>query len=243
MDDFNNIINQLKDSSGKLKQNLHLLEEIIPVEEQMKYFEYSKHIRLEHDFVNRNILIADLFSSESDLEKKRYSLSMLAGLVDIAAYRAIEAYHKNPVDEELANWSALALTESQLLLDSDLSGEEQFLVSTGLGGVNGMLRFFSIVASKERIEFNELQKQIINREFNFRFDCDNIIAEEFSIEKNYIKILLLADLKHDIKESFEKIIYECNELGDFLDVKFMLTNVRQFNDEEIEKLLDKKIER
>ncbi len=239
MDDFNKIINQLKDSSGELKPNLHLLERIIPVEEQMKYFEYSKNIRSQHEYINRNYLVAELFSKDSDIENKRYSLSMLAGIVDIAAYRAIEAYNKNPDYEELANWSALALMESQLLLDSDLSGEEHFLISTGLGGANNMLRFFAIVPSKDRSEFTELQQQIINKEFQFIFDSNNITIEEFSIQKNYIKILLLTDLKHNLKKTFERIINECNEFGNFLDEKFMLTNVRRFDDIEIEKLLKK----
>ena len=239
MDDFNKIINQLKDSSGQLKPNLHLLEQIIPVEEQMKYFEYSKNIRAQHEYINRNFLIAELFSKNSDVENKRYSLSMLAGIVDIAAYRAIEAYNKTPDEKDLENWSALALMESQLLLDSDLSGEEHFLISTGLGGANGMLRFFTIVPSKDRSEFTQLQQQIINKEFKFRFDSNNITIEEFTIQHNYIKILLLTDLKHDLKNMFERIIQECNELGDFLDEKFMLTNVRKFEDKEIEKLLKK----
>ena len=238
MDDFDSIINQLKDSSGELKHNLHVLEEIIPIEEQMRYFEYSKRIRAEHEYVNRDYLIARLFSPDVDeIEDKRYCLSMLAGLIDIAAYRCIETYHSSPLEPELANWSALALMESRILLDSDLSGEKQFLVSTGLGGMKGMLRFFVVVATKNRTDFTELQYEVVNREFNFGFNHENIVIEDFSIKNNYFKIILLSGLNHDLKVIIRDIVAECNELGDFLDSKFLLTNVRLFQDSEIEKLL------
>ncbi|MFR9166974.1 MAG: hypothetical protein ACLVKO_12475 [Dysgonomonas sp.] len=241
MDNFDNILNQLKDSSGELKDNLHIMEDIVPIEEQMKYFEYSNRTRAEHPHENRNRLIGLLFSPDVDIETKRYCLSILAGMVDIAAYRALETYHSSPLEPELAHWAALAHVESRILLDSELSGEQQFFVSTGLGGVDGKLRFFAIVASKDKsAEFTDLQKEIIDREFKFRFEHDNIIAEEFEIKENYVKILFLADLKHNTKSIFQEIITECNALGDFLDEKFMLTNVKRFTDSEIEKILTDK---
>lgn len=237
MDRFDEILDRLKDSSGGLKHNLHLLEEIVPIEEQMKYFEYSQRIREEKDYVNRDLLVAHLFSPDMHIEEKRYSLSMLAGLIDIGAYRAIETYHSSPLEPELANWSALALLESRILIDTDLSGEKQLLVSTGLGGVNGMLRFFAIVASKDRSDFSDFQQSVIDREFKFTFEQNEIIVEKFDIKHNYLKILLLSKLNNDLKQVFSNAVSECNQFGDFLDEKFMLTNVRQFDDHQIDGLL------
>lgn len=241
MDRFDEIINKLKDSSGALKQNFHLLEEIIPLEEQMKYFEYSQRVRDEKDYVNRDFLVARLFAPDLDVEERRYNLSMLAGLIDIAAYRALETYHSSPLEAELAHWSALALIESRMLINTDLSGEKQLLVSTGLGGSNGMLRFFAIVASKDRSDFSELQQSIIDREFKFAFEKNEIIVEMFELKHNYLKILLLSGLSNDLRKIFENAILECNQLGDFLDERFMLTNVRQFDDQQIDDLLKEKL--
>ena len=240
MDNFDDILNQLKDSSGGLKENLHVLEEIVPIEEQMHYFEYSKRIRGENDSVDRNYLVAMLFTPEIAVEEKRYCLSMLASLIDIGAYRAIETYHSSPLEPELAHWSALALIESQLLIDSDLSGEKQFLISTGLGGSNGKLRFFVVIATRSREDFTKLQQEIINRELNFQFDKDeHLVIEEYSFSGNHLKILLLSDLKVNIKDIFENGITECNQFGNFIDDKFLLTNVKQFSEEEIKMLLDR----
>lgn len=240
MDEFDKILEQLKDSSGELKHNFRVLEEIVPIEEQMHYFDYSKKVRNSKEYVNRDYLIARLFSPDSDVEDRRYCLVMLAGVVDIAAYRAIETYHSSPLDPELKNWSAMALTESRILIDSDLSGEQQIFVSTGLGGSNNSLRFFSIIASKDRVDFNDLQHEIIDREFRFELEHNQIAIEDFTIKENYARLMLLSDLKHDLRNILTKIIKECNELGDFLDEKFMLTNVKAFDDTEIERLLKKK---
>lgn len=239
MDEFDKILNQLKDSSGSLKNNLHILEQIIPMEEQMKYFEYSKHIRNEYDHVNRDYLIARLFSPNSNIEDRQFCLVLLASLIDIAAYRSIETFHSSPLDEGLKNWAALALIESRLLIDSDLSGEQQYLVSTGLGGSNNLLRFFSIIPSKDRSDFSTFQKDIIEREFNFALKQANVIIEEFEIKENYTRLQVLSDIKHSLRDMLLIIVKECNDLGDFLDEKFMLTNLRTFEDTEIKKLLHK----
>lgn len=242
MKEFEKMLNQLRDSSGELKANMHLLNEIVPVEEQMKYFEYSKYVQSNKDNtgLDRNYLIAKLFTPEIDIEDRRYYLSALAGIVDVAAYRAIETYHSSPLEPELANWSAMALAESKILLDADLSGEKQFFVSTGLGGKNGRLRYFSVIASADRSNFNEFQKETLLRELQFAFKTHNIEVESIEIKTNYLKMFLLCGLNQDGHECIENAIHECNEMGHFLDDQFLLTNVKHIGDTQIEELLKKK---
>ncbi len=241
MEKFDKMLNQLRDSSGELKDNMHMLNEIVPVEEQMKYFEFSKYIQnnKEKDNLDRNYLIARLFTPEVEIEDKRYYLSVLAGIVDVAAYRAIEAYHKSPLEAELSHWSALALAESKILLDGELSGEKQFFVSTGLGGKDKKLRFFSVIATADRSDYTEFQRETFLRELQFQFEKDDIDLENIEIKGNYIKILLLCGLNHDARLSVEKTISEANLYGEYIDNHFLLTNVKQIDDEEIEKLLKK----
>ncbi len=242
MKEFEKMLNQLRDSSGELKANMHLLNEIVPVEEQMKYFEYSKYVQSnkENTGLDRNYLIAKLFTPEVGVEDRRYYLSALAGIVDVAAYRAIETYHSSPLEPELANWSAMALTESKILLDADLSGEKQFFVSTGLGGKQGKLRYFSVIASADRSDFNDFQKETLLRELQFAFKTHNIVVETIEPKTNYIKMFLLCGLNQDGHICIENTIKECNEMGHFVDDQFLLTNVKEIEDSEIEELLKKK---
>lgn len=240
MKKFDDILNEFRDSSGELNTNLHIMEDTVSVEEQMQYFEYAKRVRDDRTHVDRNYLISMLFTPEIDLERKRYCLSMLGGFTDVAAYRALETYHSSPLEPELKNWSALALVESRILLDSDLSGEKQYLIATGLGGIKDRLRFFSAFRSKNSEPFTDLQIEVIRREFDFQFEKDKVVVEDFQIKDNYVRMLLLHYVGKDLMPTIQNAIRECNQLGGFIDEKIMLTNVKQFSDEELVHLLKNK---
>lgn len=241
MDNFDQIMNQLKDSAGEFRSNIHLLDKIVPVEEQIEYFQYSKYLQSDklNNKLNRDFLIAKLFTPEVELEDRRYYLSLLAGIVDVAAYRAIETYYSSPLEPELANWSAMALVESKILLDTDFSGEKQFFVSTGLGGKNSKLRFFTVIATLDRSDFTDFQKETLFRELKFNFEHNNIELETSQIRNNYVTMLILSDFNHDARVSIEQVIDECNEYGSYLDPRFLLTNMKQLEDSNIEELLSK----
>lgn len=242
MNKFDKILNQLRDASGEMKDNMHMLDEIVPVEEQMKYFHYSKYIqkRNEKDEFDKNYMIAKLFAPEADIEDKRYYLTVLAGIVDVAAYRAIETYHSSPLEPELMYWSALALAESKILLDAELSGEKQFFVSTGLGGKDKKLRYFSVIASADRSDFTGFQRDTLIRELEFQFEQSGIELEKLEIKGNYLKLFILCGLNYDARECVQKVINEANEFGEYIDNHFLLTNIKQLSDVEIVELLNKK---
>lgn len=238
------MLNQLKDSSGEMGDNMHMLNEIVPVEEQMKYFHYSKHVQKnkKEEELDRNYMIAKLFTPEADIEDKRYYLTVLAGIVDVAAYRAIETYHSSPLEPELGHWSALALAESKILLDAELSGEKQFFVSTGLGGKDKKLRYFSVIATADRSDFTDFQRETLLRELRFQFEQNNIELEEMEVKGNYLKMFLLCGISHDARECVQKAVNEANEFGNYIDNHFLLTNIKQLNDIEITELLNRKSE-
>lgn len=241
MKSFDNMLNQLKDSSGEMKENMHMLNEIVPVEEQMKYFEYSKSIQKNKERPrsdqDKNFFIAKLFTPDINIEDKRYYLVMLAGIIDVTAYRAIETYHSSPLEPELSYWSAMALAESKILLDTEFSEEKQYFVSTGLGGKNKKFRYFMVFATGDRTEFTEFQKENLIREIQFQFKKKDIEIEKFEFKSNYLKALILCGLNHNAPECLENIVKEINQFGPHLDKNFLLTNVRQIEDVEIEKLL------
>lgn len=239
MENFSQIFSQLRDSSGEFKSNIHLLDEIVPVEEQMEYFQYARYIHSdqENHNIDRNYLIANLFSPDIAVEDRRHNLSVLAGILDVAAYRAIEAYHRSPLEPELTNWSALALAESKILLDTDLSGEKQYFVSTGLGGKHNRLRFFVVIASIDRSDLTDLQQQILLRELQFTFERNNIEMESYKFKNNFMTISILSDINHDAQMRIEEVVDECNIYGGYLDPRFLFTNIKQLEDSKIEELL------
>lgn len=233
------IFNKLADLVKEDKSHLHILEETIPVNEQFEYFNLSRQLREDsNEYVDRNELVSLLFTPGLDVDEKRKCLSLLAGMPDVAAYRAIETYHSSPLEPELTNWSAMALVESRILLTSDLTGEQQIFVSTGLGGRNGKLRYFFVVSSKDNLPFTGLQKEIIEREFHFQFEKLNIEFEKTENKEGYITYLVLAEINIDIKDTVDNIVNECNQYGNFIRTKTLITNTRILTDEEIEKNLE-----
>ena len=84
----------------------------------------------------------------------------------------------------------------------------------------------------------DLQKQIVEREFRFQLEGAKVDIETFEIEKNYFTILFLFPFKTDVRAVLQSAVEECNQYGNFLCEKLLFTNVKVFNDEEIQTLLD-----
>ncbi|ULB35789.1 MULTISPECIES: hypothetical protein [Proteiniphilum] len=236
------------DLLAKLRQTLneqgidsfHILEELVPIEEQMEYFRYFDRMRRENTPFVRDEEVAVLFSPDESIERKKKSLTLLASIPDVGAYRSIETYHSSPLEPELLNWSSMALVSSRIILSSDLSGHQQVYISSGLGGHDKKLRFFALFTTNNRQELTDLQKEMVEREFIFQLQKAEIVIEKFVIKENYFTILMLFPFDKDVKSSLHDAITECNQYGNFLDTKFLFTNVKVLNEKEIDELLDKK---
>ncbi|MDD2245666.1 MAG: hypothetical protein PHI70_01295 [Proteiniphilum sp.] len=236
------------DLLAKLRQTLneqgidsfHILEELVPIEEQMEYFRYFDRMRRENTPFVRDEEIAVLFSPDESIERKKKSLTLLASIPDVGAYRSIETYHSSPLEPELLNWSSMALVSSRIILSSDLSGHQQVYISSGLGGHDKKLRFFALFTTNNRQELTDLQKEMVEREFIFQLQKAEIVIEKFVIKENYFTILMLFPFNKDVKSNLHDAITECNQYGNFLDTKFLFTNVKVLNEKEIDELLDKK---
>ncbi|MDD2326860.1 MAG: hypothetical protein PHZ13_00895 [bacterium] len=236
------------DLLAKLRQTLneqgidsfHILEELVPIEEQMAYFRYFDQLRKENRPFVRDEEVAILFSPEAPVERKRRSLTLLASIPDVGAYRSIETYHSSPAEPELTNWSAMALVSSRIVLSSDLSGQQQVYISTGLGGQEKKLRFFALFTTRERQELSPLQKEIVEREFRFQLQKADAVIERFELKNNYFTILLLFSFDRDVHLNLRAAVKECNQYGNFLDPGFLFTNVKVLSEQEIEQLLEKR---
>lgn len=243
MKELKDILSELRNTlSQQGIETFHVLEELVPVEEQMAYFRYFEQLRRENKPFVRDEEVATLFSPETSIDAKKRSLSLLASVPDVAAYRCIETYHENPLEPELKNWSAMALLGSRIVLASDLSGEQQIYISSGLGGHDKRLRFFSLFTTANREDFTDFQREIIEREFRFQLQQADVEIEKFDINNNYFTILMLFSFDFDIRATLDNAVMECNQYGNFLDSRFLFTNVKVLSETEIEALLKRKIE-
>ena len=140
-------------------------------------------------------------------------------------------------DPELTDWAYMALMESRIMLESELSEEKQIYISTGLGGKGRKLRFYLLLQTNENKPFLDYQRNVIEREFAFAMrnaDCD---IERLTVHETYADLLALMPIRTDIKQLIEHIIEECNQYGDFLSKSFTVTNVKELNDEEIARII------
>lgn len=219
--------------------SFHVLEELVPIEEQMEYFKYFDELKEKGRKFVPESEIEMLFSPDVTIERKKECIALLSSIPDVKAYRALETYQSDPLEPELKNWSSIALLGSRIGLDSDLSGKPQIYISTGLGGHDKKLRFYTLFTSSTREDFTDLQKQIVEREFRFQLESEDIDIEAFEIEKNFFTILLLFPFKIDVRAILQSAAEECNQYGNFLDERFLFTNVKVFSESEIQDFLNK----
>lgn len=235
------IFKRFFESFQNMEGHFHVLEHRVPVEQQMAYFKYSDHIRKEigemsdHDYESYS---ADLQDAELSGEEKKRVLSILASSKQVRAYRLLEQYVQHP-NPELVNWAYMALMESRITLESELSGEKQVYISTGLGGKGQKLRFYVLIISFEGTSFLDYQRRIIEKEFKYALPKEDCEIERLTIGDKYVELVFLVPVKVDIKEMLEEVIHECNLYGNFLSEIFTITNVKELRPEEVRQIVDR----
>jgi len=232
-----NALTDLQHSLENLKGNLHVLETNVSVEKQMEYFRFSEAVR--NDFYHNRSIDAQmkiLASNESSPSEIKYALTFLAISGNVKAYRAIETYHELYPGE----WTAMALMQARITLESEFSDEKQIFISTGLGGKGDQLRFYAFFKSNGGKNFSDYQKKLIEKEIPYYIQSYQGIPEEVQIQDNYFTLLFLIHFQVNIKAMLEEAIAECNQYGNFINKGFIITNVKVFSDEEIRKELMRK---
>lgn len=239
MKNWNKILDKFRTTiNNRGIDSFHVLEELVPIEEQMEFFKLLDNLKANETKFVRDSEIEMLFSADVSVERKKECLVLLSSIPDVKAYRALETYQSSPLEPELKNWSSIALLGSRIGLNRDLLGKPQIYISSGLGGHDKKMRFFTLFITREHENFTEVQKELVEREFKFQLEGEDVEIETFEIKNNYFTILFLFPFKTDVRAILQSAIEECNQYGNFLDDKFLFTNVKVFSDEEIQKLLD-----
>lgn len=228
---------KLQHSLENLQGHLHVLETNVPVEKQMEYFRFSDTIK--NDLADENTIEEQIEVLQSEVASsldKQYALSFLAISGNVKAYRAIEAYNEYCKDD----WSEMSLMQAKITLESEFSDEKQIFISTGLGGKGDKLRFYAFFKSNSKKKFSDYQKKLIEKEIPYYINSYQGTLEKMQIEDLYFTLLFLIHIRMDIKTMLEKAVEECNQYGDFINNGYIITNVKVFSEEEIQKELAKK---
>ena len=241
MKEEGDVFKKFRDSFSKMNGHFHILEQRVPVELQMEYFKYSEQVRKNKsdlDEMDYDLLSESLSDPEVTTERKKYILSMLATSHQVKAYRMLEYYVQEP-GQDVRDWAYMALMESRIALESELSDEKQIYISTGLGGRGEKLRFYVLILSTGLESFQEYQRKVIEREFAYALPKENCELERLGIGDNYVELVFLIPVRSDIKLVLDKVISECNQYGNFLSTIFTITNVKELSEDEIADIIKK----
>lgn len=234
-----NIVDRIREIFGKIPDHYSILEEQIDIDLQMEYFEQSKTAKedLNHGHVMGNK--DGIFDENLPEEDRKLLFTQLASVEDVEAYRTIENYLKSG-SSVLKNWARLALQESRMLLESKFLDENQVFISTGLGGKDGKLRYFSVLIGKQEGGFSRLHMKIIRNEFEMCLKKNKSELEKIEFTENFALLMVILPLETPIRDVFRMAIENCNIYGNFLNTDFILTNVRELGLAEIKAYIRKK---
>ena len=235
------IFKKFYESFQKMNGHFHILEHRVPIEQQMEYFKYANRVRKKSKVltdVDYEQYMANLEDAEVPKEEKKRALSILATSKQVWAYRLLERYVLNP-DEDLVNWAYMALMESRLTLESDLSGEKQIYISTGLGGKGESIRFYVLIMSSEGMPFADYQRKVIEKEFEYAMHKNSCEIERLTIGDKYIELVFLVPIRADIKKILDDVVEECNLYGNFLSGIYTITNEKELSREEVDQIVDR----
>ncbi|KAA6299931.1 MAG: hypothetical protein EZS26_003930 [Candidatus Ordinivivax streblomastigis] len=237
MEKGSDIFDHFQQSLNELGDNLRVLETTVPVEKQMEYFRYSEKVRRQSEEESVDEQIETLLSSEATINEKRYALTVLAISGDVKAFRTLEEYSKQGSESDLKDWISMALLQARITLESEFSEEKQVFISTGLGGNGNKLRFYAFFQSNSLLPFLNYQRKLIEKEIPFFIHKYQGELEEICVEENYFYLVFLINLQEGIRQMLEDAINECNEYGNFINSNFIITNVKRFDQKDIDREL------
>ncbi|MDR2147366.1 MAG: hypothetical protein LBE91_13000 [Tannerella sp.] len=237
------IFKRLYESFTKEGGRFHIMERRVSLEQQLEYFKFSSQVRQNMGSVKENddeIHIKNLKNSQSTNDEKKVSLSILALSKQIKIYRFLENFVQETDGTELSDWAYMALTENRIALEFEFSGERQIYISSGLGGKGHKLRFHVVLFASQSDSFLDYQRKIIRDELAFALPKRDIDIERFTIEDQYVEIVILMPITTFIRKIIRDVIAECNQYGNFLLDTFIISNEKELGKKEIENVLEER---
>jgi hypothetical protein len=207
-----------------IPDHFDILKEGIDMKTHKEYLDYSHsfdHGELtEKQTINLGNMLCD---ARSTIDSKKKIVTLLAHLGTISAFRQIEKYYNQP-ENDIKNWTALALQECRMFLESSLMDESAGFISTGLGGTNDKLRYYFLVLPLTDKQFTSIQHRLIKDEFLIIAKELKCIVETVDNSDTYVGLTVLVPMNVAIGVFIEKGIQKCNELGEFVFEFYYVTN-------------------
>ena len=231
-----NVYRRMQEFFGGLNNNFSLMEDPVDVSVQMNYFETSGRTR--GTFSEADVLVRkdELFNPEVSIEHKKILMVQMAGIPSPEIYRVLENYAKNP-DVGLKDWSKLAQQENKLLLESHLLDNQQVFIATGLGGKGHKLRYFVVLINKTGNGLMPFQQKVLQEEMEYALQKYDSELEKLNFMHHYTTMRVIVPICSDLSKLFREGIDECNQFGDFLSSEFIITNMKELSEEEINEAL------
>jgi hypothetical protein len=235
------VFKRFQESLACAEGHLHLVDGTIPTETQMAYFQATQRERMTRRRLGQGGVSDDdveeafqgLRNEVNELEQKKHSVVLMAVSGTVKALRRLEAC-AGEAQGELAEWLRLAISEVSVRLQTELLGEPHMLIASGLGGKDGMMRFFTLFGSNGNVPFEDYQRRLIEKEFAYILTEEKCEIELLKVEECHVELLFLVPVAAAFFAILSRLIGECNEYGNFLSPKPFVTNIKRMTSEEIE---------
>lgn len=212
------------------KFTLHQLDDCVPVELQKRYthsmteFLSSRQGR-SFEFSSQELqnIEKELYSSESTETIQERLLQELAICRQVEAHRIIEDFSA-VAQGNLLLWTKMSLLQSKVALLSFLTDEQQIVISSGLGGRDGSIRYMACLISEEEYPFLPYQSDLVVNELSFLLSRQGGHLEAHSLNGSFILVTFLLPLGNDPEKIFMDLLQECNKYGNFLSSRLLITN-------------------
>lgn len=220
--------NPLEGISGEVLKHVHQLNEPVPIELQAQYFRLSAEMR------KRGIQLSDKEVEEAELflfdpllsdDIKKMTLLRLAITGNITVFRIIERYLES-APESIRPWALMAQLEARIGILNDLIDEKQVVITSGLGGHDGKMRFMAFLHTDKLQNFERYQEGLLEKELLYRIGKAEGEIERLEMHNNYLLLTFLVPINYELRHFFTSIITECNQYGNFLATTFIITNTQ-----------------
>lgn len=236
-------IGNLSELLSIIGRNFSILEEEIDVNVQKDFLIMAEKIKQKPRFaaLQQKFLHdpAPLFDENVPDEQKKQILIALASIAEPAAYRTLELFAG--LDTPLKSWGVIALQQSRILLRTSLLDNPGIFISSGLGGQGELMRFFVVLFYNCDSGVEPYQKDLIQKETERAIGKAGGKIENIEFKSLYASLLILMPLDVELPKVLSEIVEECNQYGNFLYDKPVLTNVKKLSDEEIVEFVRKQV--
>lgn len=231
------IFMQIQEFLGNAGKRLSIVEDVVDISIQKDYFRMAEQFRNKQDTKEVNVSADILFSNDTTEEQLKEVLVLLASSGEVESYRAIEKF-VSVAPSQLKGWALLALNECRFHLVGALTDEEGVLISTGMGGLDGKLRYFIVLIPAVDM-LSQQQAKLVTDEVKFMFKHYDSEVERGEMADRYMCITALVPMSVPVNQPVTAVIKECNGMGNLLDEGYIVTNVKTLAPDEIRKVLNR----